>query len=110
MVQSGRTSSSRRNAYIPLADLSNRPCSPIGQHLSVQDAGDLSSRPVLGHTINGLPIMVKWRESIWDIEDLDLYFRDRVIGRPGAFMIPAQERNQFAEAIKVKNVRDCGSA
>jgi hypothetical protein len=59
-----------------------------------------------GITINGLPIMLKRPESIWDIEDLDLYFRDCVIGGPGAFMIPVRERHQFAEAIRAKIVRE----
>jgi uncharacterized protein DUF1194 len=49
--------------------------------------------------------MLRRPESIWGIEDFDLYFRDRVIGGPGAFMIPVRERNQFAEAIRVKIVR-----
>ncbi len=50
--------------------------------------------------------MLRRPESIWGIEDLDLYFRDCVIGGPGAFMIPVWERNQFAEAIRVKIVRE----
>jgi Protein of unknown function (DUF1194) len=59
-----------------------------------------------GITINGLPIMLKRPDSFWDIEDLDLYFRDCVIGGPGSFMIPVREKHHFAEAIKAKIVRE----
>jgi hypothetical protein len=59
-----------------------------------------------GITINGLPLMLKRSDSLWDIEDLDLYFRDCVIGGPGAFMIPVREKHQFAEAIRAKIVRE----
>ncbi|QRM34386.1 DUF1194 domain-containing protein [Microvirga sp. VF16] len=54
-----------------------------------------------GITINGLPIMLKKPGSL-DDPDLDLYFRDCVIGGPGAFMVPARERSQFQLAIKAK--------
>jgi hypothetical protein len=56
-----------------------------------------------GITINGLPIMLKrpnW--STMDIDQLDIYFEDCVIGGPGAFVIPIRERDQFKEAIKTK--------
>ncbi|WP_262031287.1 DUF1194 domain-containing protein [Microvirga sp. Mcv34] len=59
-----------------------------------------------GITINGLPIMLKRPSSLWDIEDLDLYFRDCVIGGPGAFMILVWEKAQFVEAIKAKIIRE----
>ena len=59
-----------------------------------------------GITINGLPIMLKWPDGTWDIEDLDLYFRDCVIGGPGAFLVPVREKRQFVEAIKAKLVRE----
>jgi hypothetical protein len=55
-----------------------------------------------GVTINGLPIMLKRPTGFWDIEDLDLYFRDCVIGGPGAFMIPVRAKHQFIDAIKTK--------
>lgn len=54
-----------------------------------------------GITINGLPIMLKKPGSLDDL-DLDLYFRDCVIGGPGAFMVPARERSQFQLAIQTK--------
>jgi hypothetical protein len=55
-----------------------------------------------GITINGLPIMLNRPDGIWDIADLDLYFRDCVIGGPGAFLIPVREKAQFIDAIKAK--------
>ena len=54
-----------------------------------------------GITINGLPIMLKKPGSL-DDPDLDLYFRDCVIGGQGAFMVPVRERSQFQQAIKTK--------
>ena len=54
-----------------------------------------------GITINGLPIMLK-RPGYLDIPDLDLYYRDCVIGGLGAFMVPVREREQFIQAIKTK--------
>jgi hypothetical protein len=59
-----------------------------------------------GITINGLPIMLKRPSGSGDMEHLDLYFRDCVIGGPGAFMIPVRERQQFASAIKTKIIRE----
>ena len=56
-----------------------------------------------GITINGLPIMLKRpRWSTMDIESLDVYFEDCVIGGPGAFVVPVRERDKFKEAIRRK--------
>ena len=58
-----------------------------------------------GITINGLPIMLKRPNTFtMDIENLDVYYEDCVIGGPGAFVIPIQERNQFKEATRQKLV------
>ncbi|NIX76024.1 DUF1194 domain-containing protein [Microvirga sp. c23x22] len=54
-----------------------------------------------GITINGLPIMMR-RPGYLDIADLDLYYKDCVIGGQGAFMVPVRERDQFVQAIKTK--------
>jgi 1,6-anhydro-N-acetylmuramate kinase len=54
-----------------------------------------------GITINGLPIMLK-QVGYMGNPDLDLYFRDCVIGGQGAFMVPAREKSQFQQAIKAK--------
>ncbi len=58
-----------------------------------------------GITINGLPIMLK-RPNIAsiDIENLDIYYEDCVIGGPGAFVIPIREREKFIEATRTKLV------
>jgi uncharacterized protein DUF1194 len=58
-----------------------------------------------GITINGLPILLKRpNASTLDIEQLDVYYEDCVIGGPGAFVIPIREREQFREAIRTKLV------
>lgn len=59
-----------------------------------------------GITINGLPIMLKRPTGFGDMENLDLYYRDCVIGGPGAFLVPIRERHQFAEAIRTKIIRE----
>jgi hypothetical protein len=60
-----------------------------------------------GITINGLPIMLKRPQpgSI-DIENLDVYYEDCVMGGAGAFVIPIKERNQFREATRTKLVQE----
>jgi hypothetical protein len=56
-----------------------------------------------GITINGLPIMLKRpRSNMMDIENLDVYYEDCVIGGPGAFVVPIHERSQFIEATRTK--------
>jgi hypothetical protein len=55
-----------------------------------------------GITINGLPIMLKRATSYWDVTDLDVYYKDCVIGGPGAFTVPVRDRDQFVNAIKTK--------
>jgi hypothetical protein len=56
-----------------------------------------------GITINGLPIMVKEPSySTMDIENLDWYYEDCVIGGPGSFVVPIKDRDKFKEAIRTK--------
>jgi hypothetical protein len=58
-----------------------------------------------GMTINGLPIMLKRpTPGSLDIENLDVYYEDCVIGGPAAFVVPIHERNQFKEATRTKLV------
>ena len=58
-----------------------------------------------GITINGLPIMLKRPlRGTMDIENLDVYYEDCVIGGPGAFVVPIHERKQFIEATRTKLV------
>jgi Protein of unknown function (DUF1194) len=56
-----------------------------------------------GITINGLPIMVKEPSySTMDIENLDFYYEDCVIGGPGSFVVAIKDRDKFKEAIRTK--------
>jgi hypothetical protein len=58
-----------------------------------------------GITINGLPIMLKRPVStVMEIDNLDVYYEDCVIGGAGAFVIPVRERARFKEAIRTKLV------
>jgi uncharacterized protein YbaA (DUF1428 family) len=60
-----------------------------------------------GITINGLPIMMKEPPySTMDIDDLDLYYEDCVIGGPGAFVVTIKDRENFKEAIRTKLIRE----
>jgi hypothetical protein len=58
-----------------------------------------------GITVNGLPVMLK-RPGYLDIPDLDIYYRDCVIGGPGHFMEPARSREHFQQAIRTKIIRE----
>jgi Protein of unknown function (DUF1194) len=56
-----------------------------------------------GIVINGLPIMVKEPSySTMDIDNLDYYYEDCVIGGPGSFVVTIDERDKFKEAIRTK--------
>jgi uncharacterized protein DUF1194 len=60
-----------------------------------------------GIIINGLPIMVKEPSLLTtDIENLDLYYEDCVIGGPGAFIMTIRDREKFEQAIRTKLVRE----
>ena len=64
---------------------------------SVRQARDEAVQDGVG--INGLPIVA--------IEpDLDRYYYDNVIGGPGAFMIPAESYDTFADAILKKLITE----
>ena len=56
-----------------------------------------------GITINGLPIMLKRPDArTMDIDNLDAYYHDCVIGGPGAFVIPIKAPEEFAPATRRK--------
>ena len=57
-----------------------------------------------GIVINGLPIVLKpgGPGSMFDIENLDQYYAQCVIGGPGSFMIPIREKHEFATATRQK--------
>jgi hypothetical protein len=56
-------------------------------------------------TVNGIPIMLK-RPGYLDIPDLDIYYRQCVIGGAGHFMEPARSREHFKQAIRTKIIRE----
>jgi hypothetical protein len=56
-------------------------------------------------TINGLPIMLKG-PGYFDMANLDLYYRDCVIGGQGAFLVPARDKDQFRDAVKTKIIME----
>lgn len=56
-----------------------------------------------GIIINGLPIMVKEPSySTMDIDNLDYYYEDCVVGGRGSFVIAIKDREKFKEAIRTK--------
>jgi hypothetical protein len=58
-----------------------------------------------GVTINGLPITLKRPSAqTMDIENLDIYYEDCVIGGPGAFVVGINSRDKFIEATRTKLV------
>lgn len=60
-----------------------------------------------GIVINGLPIMVKEPSySTMDIDNLDWYYEDCVIGGPGSFVVPIKGRDKFKEAIRSKLLQE----
>lgn len=63
-----------------------------------------------GIVINGLPIMLNRPTSGYrDVENLDHYFADCVIGGPGSFVIPIRQRSQFIDAIRTKILLEIAS-
>ena len=60
-----------------------------------------------GVTINGLPLLIRpVRAAYMDIDDLDIYYRDCVIGGPGSFMIPVKDAKAFTDATRTKLVME----
>lgn len=58
-----------------------------------------------GVTINGLPLMTNMGPAgRFDIDDLDVYYANCVIGGAGAFSIPVTEWADFPEAVRRKIV------
>jgi len=57
-----------------------------------------------GITINGLPVMLRagQAQSFFDLENLDVYYEDCVIGGPGAFIVRVRDKKNFARAIRRK--------
>jgi hypothetical protein len=57
-----------------------------------------------GIVINGLPIMLKRDQRFRDVEHLDAYYQDCVVGGPGHFVIPIKETEEFVPATRRKLV------
>jgi Protein of unknown function (DUF1194) len=74
---------------------------PNNNGAPVTDARDAALEK--GITINGLPIMVKEPSYVtMDIDNLDFYYEDCVIGGPGSFVVSIKDRDRFKEAIRTK--------
>jgi len=65
-----------------------------------------------GITINGLPVMLRLgvAPGFFDLEKLDVYYEDCVIGGPGAFIVPVHDEKNFASAIRRKLIREISGA
>lgn len=64
-----------------------------------------------GITINGLPLVgIREWMSPADIQELDVYYEDCVIGGPDAFMVPIRDRKSFVDATRTKLVREIAQA
>ncbi len=60
-----------------------------------------------GIAINGLPLLIRPPTLAYaDIENLDIYYSDCVIGGPGAFVIAVRDRQAFVTATRTKLVRE----
>ena len=57
-----------------------------------------------GITINGLPVMLRAGQApgFFDLDNLDVYYEDCVIGGPGAFIVRVRNAKNFARAIRRK--------
>ncbi len=67
---------------------------PNNQGAVVTEARDAAIAK--GITINGLPLLLGRSSSRFDIEKLDEYYRDCVVGGVGAFVIPVRSPDQFS--------------
>jgi hypothetical protein len=63
-----------------------------------------------GITINGLPILseglLPWDEDRDLRRNLDSYYRNSVIGGPGAFVVVVKDYSAFADAIIAKLLKE----
>jgi hypothetical protein len=75
---------------------------PNNQGIPVTTARDAAV--ARGITINGLPVLLRPGQpaGFFDLENLDVYYEDCVIGGTGAFIVPVRDRKNFAEAIRRK--------
>jgi hypothetical protein len=59
-----------------------------------------------GITINGLPIMFRRSGNSPEMDGLDLYYQECVIGGVGSFVLPLHDSEQFAMVIRTKILRE----
>lgn len=86
------------------------------------DGPNNDGRPVLevrdavlasGITINGLPIIIRpsgFGNSWFDLNELDIYYEDCVIGGPGSFIVTVKDSDEFAAAIRRKLILEVAAA
>ena len=60
-----------------------------------------------GITINGLPIFCRHCSGPTQ-SALDQVYRERIIGGPGAFVVPVESRDGFADAVRRKLILEIG--
>lgn len=76
---------------------------PNNQGRAVTEARDAAV--AAGLVVNGLPLMTRdGMDSVWGVEDLDLYYEACVVGGPGAFVIPVTDWGDFPLAVRRKIV------
>ena len=63
-----------------------------------------------GVVINGLPLMIGANTYGFGIANLDAYYRDCVIGGPGAFVLPVYTWEEFPQAVRRKMVLEISAA
>ncbi|HXY99169.1 MAG TPA: DUF1194 domain-containing protein [Stellaceae bacterium] len=82
-----------------IIDVSGDGINNSGRELAAARADALRA----GLTINGLAIL-------WDYPTLDVYYRNNVIGGPGAFAVVAHDFSDFGAALLSKLVREIAGA
>lgn len=65
-----------------------------------------------GIVINGLPLLLKRQSpySLFDVQNLDQFYQDCVIGGPSSFMIPVRSIEEFRDAIRNKLIMEIADA
>jgi hypothetical protein len=65
-----------------------------------------------GIVINGLPLVLKrpGQSNYVDIDNLDEYYQDCVVGGPGSFSIPVRDKGEFVVATRRKMILEIAGA
>lgn len=59
-----------------------------------------------GIIINGVPIMIRTHLGALDIDNLDEFYEDCIIGGPGSFMVAIKDRDKFKDVIRTTLLRE----